>query len=324
MKQRHKRKIAKDGTLENATLNRYNGTMTSPSENLPAPERVIEPCLLIFLGIIFCAVGFYVDSFDIINDFVGMLLFLWGVVSLFRIPISRRYQRQMAFIVVVAILSTIIAFYGGILVPFFPALMPPPSNIVFALFFLCAFVSLISMLIFFRCMKEYCTVMNWERPLASWKFSTKITTYGVLIPFAILAIPTYIGFTTLEFHPKKPPKIDWKTEWIYNEDRRLTAVQYTARRDGNVIHSEVVPFPSEGSFSHTYPKVDPSPSDGPRIDFGDWFAPIKGWFAGTIVWLNMLLLLLFGFGAVIHFLMSLSRMIYAAQKLLTEPECNAI
>jgi hypothetical protein len=294
--------------------------MTSSPENLPAPERVIVPCRLIFWGIIICAVGISVETFDIFNDFIGMLLILWGVVLLFRVPISRRYQRRMSFLVVIAILSTIMAFYGAIVLPLKPAWLPPPGNIVFALFFFCAFVSLVSMLMFFRCMKEYCAVMNWERPLASWRFSARMTMYGVLIPFAILALPTYLFLASLEFHPKNPPPIKERYGGVLYEHGEPTTFVYTAERDGKVIHSAIVPISPDGVLRYDPPKFDPSPDDGPNIRYGvgfvatdGWFALYNGWYAHSIVWLNILLLLVFVFGALIHFWVSLSRMIGAAQ-----------
>ena len=132
--------------------------MILPLENLPAPERGIVPCRLIFWGIIICTIYLSItpNRFDIFNDFFGMLLILWGVVRLSRIPIARRYQQLMWF-------PVIVAFYGAILVPLQPTWQPPPSAIVFALLFLCAFVSIVSMLLFCCCMQKYCEVMSWER-----------------------------------------------------------------------------------------------------------------------------------------------------------------
>jgi len=228
--------------------------MTSPAENLLVPERVIVPCRLIFWGIIVCAVGLYVGSFDIFNDFVGMLLIFWGVVRLSRIPIARLYQQLMWFPVIVAFCATIIAFYGAILVPLQPTWLPPPNATVFAMWFLCAFVSLVCMVLFCCCMQKYCEVMSWERALASWLFSAKMTSRGVLIPFMIFVIPMFVFFTSLEFFPKNPPPIQ---EWFKVIDNEH--FQYTALQNDTVMHTAIVPISPDGVLRYTYTKRDPFP-----------------------------------------------------------------
>ena len=235
---------------------------------------------------------------------------------------ARRYQQLMWFPVIVSFCATIIAFYGAILIPLQPTWLPPPSATVFALLFLCAFVSLVSMVLFCCCMQKYCEAMNWERPFASWLFSAKMTSRGVLFPFMILAIPMFMFLTSLEFEfiPKESRTIIWNTEWLYGERNRPTAehdfptsVRLTAHRNGmydKVIRSEIVPVLPDGSYNR--PKLG-LPENGARLDYGEWVAPIKGVFARSVMLLFVLLFLVF-FCAVIHFLVSLSRTIYAAQE----------
>ena len=161
--------------------------------------------------------------------------------------------------------------------------------------------------------------MSWERAIASWLFSAKMTSRGVLIPFMILAIPLFVFFTSLEFFPKNPPPIKWKSEYFWDEHDKLTAVEYTAQRDGAILHTEIVSASPDGSFSCPTIKLDPSPHDGAHINYGEWFAPIKGVFARTVMVLFVLVFLVF-FCSVIHFLISLSLTIYAAQEHTAEQE----
>jgi len=170
--------------------------MTSTPEHTSVAERVVVPCRLIFWGTIICIPEFRLNGFDIINDFVGMIMILWGVVSLWRIPISVQYQRWMAFPVILAIFATIETFFTEILLL--------PNEIVSALFFLYGIISILGIIIFCRCMREYCSVMNWERAVASWTYSSRLITYGILLPSIILSIPLYLFVASLTFVPRQP------------------------------------------------------------------------------------------------------------------------
>jgi hypothetical protein len=188
-----------EDTLDNAIPCGYNDTMTLPSEILHAPKRVIAPCRLIFWGIIICIIDFRLNGFDIINDFVGMIMILWGVVSLSRVPISAQYQRWMAFPVILVILSTIGTFFTEILL-----VQIHPNEFVSAMLFLYGIISILGVIVFCRCMREYCSVMNWERVVASWKYSTRLITYCILLPYIILSVPLYLFIASLTFIPKQP------------------------------------------------------------------------------------------------------------------------
>ena len=247
--------------------------MTSTSENLPAPERVIVPCRLIFWGIIICTLDLKLNGFDIINNFVGMLMILYGVAALYSVPISRRYRQWMAFPLVLVIFITLASFYGDVVLPFCPTLQPPPNEIIFAMFFLAAFISPVSIIVFCRCMRDYCTVMTWERARASWGYSERLITYGILIPFAVLAIPIFFFLNTLKF------------SYIGSLQPSVSGVQ-------------------------SY------------VDFGYYRASIDE----TLGYTNLILFVVIFLvaWALIHFLMSLSRMIYAAQKPRVEAEGNTL
>ena len=92
--------------------------------------------------------------------------------------------------------------------------------------------------------------------------------------------------------------------------------QYTALRNGEVIYSETVSRSPDGMSHFTYPKLDPTPDDGLTINFGDWFAPVDtvDTTLGRVLLLLTLPVVLAICWAVIHFLMSISRMIRAANE----------
>ena len=91
--------------------------MTIALKKLPDSKRIIAPLRLIFWGIIICLVGIRLEHFDIINDFVGMVMISWGVILLSRISISDSYRQWMLFVVIVAIISTIVTFFVEVLCP---------------------------------------------------------------------------------------------------------------------------------------------------------------------------------------------------------------
>ena len=151
----------------------------------------------------------------------------------------------------------------------------------------------------------YCTVMNWERSLASWRYSTKLLVYGVGISGLLHVVFILAILPSLEFFPKNPPPILWRPKVVDGE------IQWTGSRNGEVIYTSEI-MPRNAPFSR--PKLDPSPRDGMHITFGEWFAPlgdISGWILLSLV----MVLSFFHVWATIHILMSLSRMYHAAEEI---------
>ena len=281
--------------------------MTTPSQELPDPKRIITPLRLIFWGSIVVVTVLKVNSaFDIINDFVGMVMILWGVVSLSRVPISHSYKRQMGLLVIVTFCITVFTFFYAVLLPLNPQWYSSLDLTTAVIFFICLFVSLIAAVIFCRCMKEYCSVMNWERVLASWKYSARLILYGLLMPLAILVVPWFLFFTSLEYYSTKP--VHWHRDYKFDE-----GVRYTATQNIEIIYtSELIPCGEE----FTYPELLP-PRDGMTWNVGEWYAPMSGPLDG-IVFLSIMLVALILTWTAIHVLVSLSRMIYAAKEQRTQ------
>jgi len=276
--------------------------MTTPSQELPDPKQIITPLRLIFWGSIVVAVGIKIGNVDIINDFVGMVMILWGVISLSRVPISSSYKRQMGLLVIVAFFVTVFTFVYAVLIPLNPKWYSLSYLTTAVILSIWLFVSLIAAIIFCRCMKEYCSVMNWERVLASWKYSIRLMLYGLLIPLAILVIPWSLFFTSLDFYSTKP--IHWQRDYEFGE-----RVRYTATHNDEVLYtSEFISLEEE----FTYLELLPS-RDGMTWNMGEWYAPMSGTLDG-IVFVSIMLVSLILTGTCIHVWVSLSRMIYATKE----------
>lgn len=282
-----------------------------PTGSIPA---CAGPLRLIFWGIILCIIKIELDNFDIVNDFVGMSLILWGTVSLSRIPVSVSYRRRMLLLVVLAMTGTVFSFFNAVLLPFRPEWSPDPSLVCFALLVLTRLAAVGGLFLFCRCMKEYCALMNREKALASWKYSARLLFFGVFVPLCILFFPLCLFFDSLNFTPKNPSPISWKSRYDGEE------MHFSAYRDGKIIYSETFPKPQKGEpFTYTYPQLDPPDHDGWRFEVGEWHAPIDGALAWGAVLPTTATMLVFCW-AILHFLMSLSRTIRSDASAVTGRE----
>ena len=280
------------------------------SEALPGPKRIIIPLWLIFWGIIICILDIRINHFDIINNFVGMLMISWGVISLSRASISARYQQWMFFVVIIAIIDTIFTFFTEVLLITSVWNLDWHQNmIVSALQLAWAIVLFAGILLFLWSMKEYCSVMNWERALASWRYSTKLIICCVVIVSVVFTGITIVFLSTLEFYPKNPPPIEWSTELHYDDEGSYRGTIHIATRNGEVIYSSEI---IQAGRKFNRPTLEPS-QHGLTFTVGTWFAPVEGVSAGVLTFAIVLLCVLI-FWALIHFLMSLYRMILAARE----------
>ncbi|MCL1910313.1 MAG: hypothetical protein FWG05_05200, partial [Kiritimatiellaeota bacterium] len=96
--------------MDNDESEPANGLSASvpPLHRLNVSDRAISRAIrLMFWGhIVFCF-HFNADGFDILNDFIGHSMILWGTVVLSRVTISERYRRLMLFVVAVSFFLTI-------------------------------------------------------------------------------------------------------------------------------------------------------------------------------------------------------------------------
>jgi hypothetical protein len=135
-------------------------------------RRVRGPLRLIFWGALLCLLDFSFTSttngegfkFDILNDFLGMILISVGIFRLAGLTVTRSYARAMIFLRIVTVLSTVKAFFDHFI---FSA--PPALNFLqttYGLFELAAII------VFCLTMRLVCVREGLEGPAASWKTTT--------------------------------------------------------------------------------------------------------------------------------------------------------
>ena len=159
-------------------------------------------------------------------------------------------------------------------------------------------------------MIEYCSAMHWECPVASWNFSTRLVTYGVMLPCIMLTITLAVSFPSLEFFSKLSQGSRTQKYAFIGDDCKVTVSQ-----NDEVIYTEMLSRSPDGTFHFKHPDHSSS-SSKPTINFGDWVAPVKGT-ASKVASSLLVLVGLGGFWAIIHVLMSLSRTVRKTDRAIT-------
>ena len=155
----------------------------SLSEN---PQKIITALRLIFWGTLICIIDVRIDQFDIVNNFIGMILMMCGVLSLSKIAVSPRYSSRMVYNSVAVVLATIVTFFTAIV---FPLTMSTMNRVTFYILFQLFLVPFCTWgwYWFCLCMKEMCDQRHVSRCSASWRYSSNLI-------FFIFFIPSCIGF----------------------------------------------------------------------------------------------------------------------------------
>jgi hypothetical protein len=159
-------------------------------------QRTITPLQLIFWGGLLCIfdITFSVGGphgglkFDIINDFVGMLMITSGVYQLGKIKVHDRYHNAMVFVTVIAILSCIDAFQEHFI-------YQGPPFLSFLLSVLAA-LAMAATVVFCVAMRWLCSEAGLEKSEQSWRTSTVLFAVIYLIPLGIFYSATAIAIVT--------------------------------------------------------------------------------------------------------------------------------
>jgi hypothetical protein len=166
-----------------------------PGEDL---LRAITPLRQIFWGGLLCVVDLRVNGFDILNDFVGMLLITTGVFRLGAIPVARSYARGMRFIKGVAVLSTIRTFINQ-----FAFEKPPAVQFLWTLYGL---VDLAAILVFTATMGLFCTAAHLRESAASWRTTMNLFIVLYALPLGIFYLVSAAATATgSRFHVNLGP-----------------------------------------------------------------------------------------------------------------------
>jgi hypothetical protein len=146
-------------------------------------KETIVPLRLIFWGTLIVVIDFNINSFDLINDFIGMVMITAALGKLCRLPVSKLYHTEMFWNYVISFVATIIDFFGEII-----TLTIQPITI--SSFTILGFVSELVLLFclwrclsFCRCMEEICESKNLSRCSESWQYSRSLIAYGMIVPF---------------------------------------------------------------------------------------------------------------------------------------------
>lgn len=256
---------------------------------------------LIFWGVLVVFIDIKVNNFDLLNNFIGMLMISSGGIGLSRIDISPWYNRGMSWIVVVMILETIDSFYSAVLVPLSPGLAPPPYAFFIVLAGVIGFIAFITLLGFCRCMKEFCETLKWTKPSASWQFTFQLILFGVFIPGMILSVPLALFISSLDFQPVRK-----NTVIVHEKTGDGMANEY---RNGVFIRS----YPSD-TDSQQFKGAAPEP-EGLTFHFNHHEALVSP-FAAIITGIFLIPFAVMAFWSAIHFLVSVSRMIRSTEQAL--------
>ena len=135
---------------------------------------------MVFWGGLVCVLDFEINGFDVLHDFVGMLLVTIGVVRLTRMPIHEAGAKWIKFASVVAV----VACAHSLLLQFRfrgPDL-PWPLSSLLQLF------SLAAVLAFCVSMRRACDVLACPSSAASWRVTTLLMAVVWVLPYGALNI----------------------------------------------------------------------------------------------------------------------------------------
>lgn len=158
--------------------------------------RAVGPLRWIFWGGLLCLFDFSITStsngtgirFDLLNDFLGMLLITAGVFRLGSIEIARSYTRAFGFVKAVAVVSAVEALFGHFVFER-PAFVSFLSQ-VFAL------AELAAMLVFCLTMRLYCLAADLEASARSWKTTTTLFLVIYALPLGAFYLASAVAVAT--------------------------------------------------------------------------------------------------------------------------------
>lgn len=148
-------------------------------------RQTVSPLRLIFWGGLICVIDITFSQtvngegwkFDILNDFVGMLMITWGVFQLAKLNVHDRYRKYMNFVQVIAVLTCIESLQAHFVYD-----APLPLALLFVVFFIVTMIAIVM----------FCVAMRWLSEEAglrasakSWKTSTVLFVVIYLIPFGL-------------------------------------------------------------------------------------------------------------------------------------------
>jgi len=159
-------------------------------------RRTLSPLRLIFWGGLICVLDITFSEtvngsgwkFDILNDFVGMLMITWGVLQLAEIAVHDRYRTAMSFVKVVAVLSCVDAFHAHFI-------YDTPPLIAFLLSIL-GIAAMIATVLFSVAMRWLSVEADLRYSAQSWRTTTFLFVLIYLIPLGLFYCAAAIAIAT--------------------------------------------------------------------------------------------------------------------------------
>jgi hypothetical protein len=160
--------------------------------------RAITPLRLIFWGGVLCVLDFTFTfsqkvngegfKFDLLNDFIGMLMIAFGVFALGRIEAHDRYATAMGFVKLIAVLATIEALHDHLIYSI------PSGLSVF--FMLLALAELVAIVVFCVAMRWLSNEAGLENAARSWTTTIWLFTLIYLLPLGLFYAAALVAFLT--------------------------------------------------------------------------------------------------------------------------------
>ena len=175
--------------------------MIDPEAQRAQLLETVRPLRFIFWGGLLCLFDFSFSSttngegfrFDILNDFVGMVLITFGVFRLGRLEVTHSFSRAMTFVKVVSVIATIKALIDH-------AIFQTPDGWGF---FWTAFglAELTAVIVFCLTMRLLCRVNELEEPARSWRTTSILFIIIFAAPLGLFYAASLIAIVTGEsFH----------------------------------------------------------------------------------------------------------------------------
>lgn len=157
----------------------------------------VTPLRCIFWGGLLCIFDFTFSGhgykFDILNDFLGMILITGGVLRIATLEVTRSYARGMAFVCLVSLAATAEAALDHFV-------FPRGEALAMALTIL-ALAQLGAIVVFCVTMRLLCSATGLPEPAASWKTTTVLFVAIYVLPLGLFYSAALVAMLTREsFH----------------------------------------------------------------------------------------------------------------------------
>lgn len=166
----------------------------------PIPiSHAVTPLRMIFWGGLLCILDFSISStssyngqpptgfkFDILNDFLGMILIMIGVHRLSRFAVDPSFKTSMRFVLAIAVFNGIEAFWGHFI---FQAL-----GILILLSIVLGVVTLWANIVFCTCMYRLSSTWSLRQSAKSWLTTRSLMIIIWALPLGVLQMLRLVGF----------------------------------------------------------------------------------------------------------------------------------